>query len=459
VNDGQKHDEGDQWKALPTVTSLVQIKHARITGNNGVTTTFALDLNAGLTQVLSDGTNTYLYGNGRIGQFSEVDSAYFLGDALGSVRQLADENGVITLSKAYEPYGEVMVSTGSGSSIYGFTGESQSGNLVYLRARYYQSDSSRFLTRDSWQGNYTVPASYNFWLYGYSNPINRIDPSGLFSVDTIKNSLEGKTLSEVFGRERYGVPRWGLYALLKDAKEFDHILLRTLDFSYEGNYYPLAPDPGGEWHITSECEKLKFWNKDWGEVSLLKFIDIVNLKAETRSNLSDKWWRPATLQFHWYQGNQLYSDFYKGSHIPDLYMMGAGATIKVVFGVNGSLVYDRYGNQYFSVSGSFGGFSFSEAWEGYATYNGTPRRWETIPGEEMLRSTIIEGWSVGATGSLVGFGGGMTGWRLGSVTLFGGVNGSLGASISVGYTWKTGNDVFKTWAWVDDEIPTYGPQK
>jgi hypothetical protein len=33
---------------------------------NGVTTNYVLDQAAGLTQVLSDGTNTYLYGNDRI---------------------------------------------------------------------------------------------------------------------------------------------------------------------------------------------------------------------------------------------------------------------------------------------------------------------------------------------------------------------------------------------------------
>ncbi|MBI4675093.1 MAG: hypothetical protein HY741_25920 [Chloroflexi bacterium] len=35
----------------------------------GVTTTYVNDYAAGLTQVLSDGTNTYLYGAGRIGQY------------------------------------------------------------------------------------------------------------------------------------------------------------------------------------------------------------------------------------------------------------------------------------------------------------------------------------------------------------------------------------------------------
>ena len=35
---------------------------------NGITTTYTLDLNTGLTQVLNDGTNTYIYGLGRIAQ-------------------------------------------------------------------------------------------------------------------------------------------------------------------------------------------------------------------------------------------------------------------------------------------------------------------------------------------------------------------------------------------------------
>ncbi|MEK7784491.1 MAG: hypothetical protein AAB658_03555, partial [Chloroflexota bacterium] len=79
---------------------------------NGVTTTYTLDLNAGLTQVLADGTNTYLYGNGRIAQNSTANGKqYFLGDALGSVRQLVSANGAVTLTRSYEPYGSGLTST------------------------------------------------------------------------------------------------------------------------------------------------------------------------------------------------------------------------------------------------------------------------------------------------------------------------------------------------------------
>ena len=74
----------------------------RLTQNG---TQYTLDLNAGLTQVLDDGTNIYTYGIGRVAQ-ADTSTEYFLGDALGSVRQLTDASGAITLAKSYAPYGE-----------------------------------------------------------------------------------------------------------------------------------------------------------------------------------------------------------------------------------------------------------------------------------------------------------------------------------------------------------------
>ncbi len=74
---------------------------------NEVTTTYVVDLASGLSQVLSDGTNVYTYGNGRLSQVSATDTEFFLGDALGSVRQLADASGTVTLARNYDPFGGV----------------------------------------------------------------------------------------------------------------------------------------------------------------------------------------------------------------------------------------------------------------------------------------------------------------------------------------------------------------
>jgi RHS repeat-associated protein len=165
---------------------------------NGVTTSYALDLNAGLTQVLSDGANTYLYGNGRIGELQPGGFAYHLGDALGSVRQLTDASGSVTLAKNYEPYGSVLGSVGSGGSAFAFTGEQYDAatKLTFLRTRYLSNVTGRFLTRDEWEGNLLTPASFNSWLYGNNDPLNYSDPSGLRAV---RNWNEFQTLAAMKG--------------------------------------------------------------------------------------------------------------------------------------------------------------------------------------------------------------------------------------------------------------------
>jgi len=106
---------------------------------NGSTTTFTMDLNTGLTQALSDGTNTYIYGVDRIAQVntSTLITDYFMPDALSSVRQLTNTSGAITSTRAYDPYGVVTQAYGASQTDYGFTGEFTSNELVYLRARQY----------------------------------------------------------------------------------------------------------------------------------------------------------------------------------------------------------------------------------------------------------------------------------------------------------------------------------
>jgi RHS repeat-associated protein len=147
-------------------------------------THFVMDLNAGLTQALQDGTNTYLYGNERIAQHTGSEANYFLGDALGSVRQLADGTGAVTLTKEYEPYGEVATSAGEETSAYGFTNEytDSSVKMLYLRSRYYSLYLNQFIQADTIIPNSRNPMEWNKYLYSWDNPINLSDPSGHYPV-------------------------------------------------------------------------------------------------------------------------------------------------------------------------------------------------------------------------------------------------------------------------------------
>lgn len=171
-------------------------------------TDYVMDINAGLTQVLSDGTNTYTYGLARISQVGTEDTEYFLGDALGSVRQLTDATGAVTLAKDYGPFGDVVSSLGTTSTTYGFTAEQtdSSTGLVYLRARYYSPYQGRFHSRDIWGGEANSPMSYNDWLYVYGNPINLSDPKGLYGrglARLIDGDAQGEPEDDPYVRTEY----------------------------------------------------------------------------------------------------------------------------------------------------------------------------------------------------------------------------------------------------------------
>ncbi len=143
---------------------------------DSVTTDYVLDLNTGLTQVLDDGTNTYLYGNGRIGELQPGGFAYHLGDALGSVRQLTDDVGDVTLARSYEPYGSELTSAGTGETVWQFTGEARDAatNLTYLRSRFYASSNAVFMSSDP-----LLKVAKNRYIYAGANPILFTDPTGL----------------------------------------------------------------------------------------------------------------------------------------------------------------------------------------------------------------------------------------------------------------------------------------
>jgi RHS repeat-associated protein len=51
-------------------------------------------------------------------------------------------------------------------------------NLYYLRARYYNPQTGRFLSRDPEDGKSTDPKTLHKYLYAGGDPVNSVDPSG-----------------------------------------------------------------------------------------------------------------------------------------------------------------------------------------------------------------------------------------------------------------------------------------
>jgi RHS repeat-associated protein len=205
-----------------------------------------MDLNTGLTQALSDGTNDYIYGVGRIAQIN-TGTEYFLGDALGSVRQLVNAGGVVTYSRAYDPYGVAASTGGSSQTSYGYTGEFTSNELVYLRARMYAPSMGRFLTRDTWEGDTDQPITYNKWMYANANPVIYNDPSGQSS----RYVMYDRWASVAYARKYADSinPEYGQFAG-SDCTNFVSQALRAGGLTEDGTWHFEAPGPNG---IATRC--------------------------------------------------------------------------------------------------------------------------------------------------------------------------------------------------------------
>jgi RHS repeat-associated protein len=114
-------------------------------------------------------------------------TSYFGYDGTGSVRFLTDANGTVTDTYTYDAFGTLVASTGSTPNEYLFTGERFDPNVgfYYLRARYMNPATGRFLTRDTHEGIVFEPATLHKYLYVANNPVNRIDPSGLLLAEML----------------------------------------------------------------------------------------------------------------------------------------------------------------------------------------------------------------------------------------------------------------------------------
>jgi len=123
-------------------------------------------------EVIKTGTNSTSYpmlGNERLAITTNQPAQYLVGDNKSRFLAL----GTTLKTQDYHPYGKANVLT---NIPFGYNNEYQdpSTQLLYLRARDYQAQLARFITRDSF-------AVWNHYSFTDANPIMNIDPSGHLS--------------------------------------------------------------------------------------------------------------------------------------------------------------------------------------------------------------------------------------------------------------------------------------
>ena len=149
-----------------------------------------LNDNSRLTNVLaeidSDGNALALYtvGADLVSQERSGRTSIYLYDGHGSVVGLSNESGVVTDTYCYDAFGNLLKSKGSTKNCYRYCGEQfdESTGLYYLRARYMDTSTGRFISQDSYAGSIFDPISLHKYLYANANPVMYSDPSGYASI-------------------------------------------------------------------------------------------------------------------------------------------------------------------------------------------------------------------------------------------------------------------------------------
>lgn len=133
----------------------------------------------------SDGSSErYIWGMGLIG-YERQDGSYrsLRYDSRGSVVSLCNEVGCVVGMSCYTVQGLAYMRTGElADSPLGFCAQhgvrDDGDGLLYMRARYYSPAIGRFISPDSWSGDFSDPVTLNRYLYANGNPVTLIDPWG-----------------------------------------------------------------------------------------------------------------------------------------------------------------------------------------------------------------------------------------------------------------------------------------
>ena len=136
----------------------------------------------------------YTYGLQRISENQYLSGAWtpsFYGyDGAGSVRYLTSTTEAVTDTYGYDAFGNEVDHTGTTANNYLYRGEQWDPDLglYYLRARYMNPLTGRFLSRDPKPGHIAIPGTLHKYLYASADPVDRADPLG--ESDLAEENLE-----------------------------------------------------------------------------------------------------------------------------------------------------------------------------------------------------------------------------------------------------------------------------
>jgi RHS repeat-associated protein len=166
---------------------------------------YVTDVGTPLPARIDDGTRKYVWGLGLAYAVQGSTIEVYHADRLGSVRNLSDGTSAIAATYRADEWGVPVVSTGSSTQPFAFTGEPRDATgLTYLRTRLYDASLGRFMSRDTWTGSLSRAQTLNRCAYATNNPVTYSDPTGHCVIDTFADAafIGYDLLSLAFGPEK-----------------------------------------------------------------------------------------------------------------------------------------------------------------------------------------------------------------------------------------------------------------
>ena len=163
----------------------------------GTETRYVVDENRSFAQVLAETDAqgaiqvAYVYGADLLSQHQDGAASAYLLDGQMSVRQLAGGDGAITDTYTYDAFGNLTDRTGDtpNAHLYNTQFLDPNSGFYYLRARWMNPRSGRFLSVDPEAAVLFDPRTLHRYSYSLASPVDRSDPSGRFSMVSISISL------------------------------------------------------------------------------------------------------------------------------------------------------------------------------------------------------------------------------------------------------------------------------